>query len=366
MPMEAIALSASHMDRREFVRAAGIGAAAMWWAGLAVGQDPMARAPVMADEDETLTALAKKHTGQDATSVEELTWFDIYGDSGARYYSVRSEERESIVRVPPLDQANEETEYRSVIGRYVLDELRGRGLPAPLVLAVDRDLDIMDRPVAVTTRIPGRPWRHYEEVWATNPETPMPATGAEVGRYVRGLHEITAAQGFGPLDDDGVGRLESWAETRFSQDTAWAERAFARGNLQQDDFALVNAVIDKWAVECDIPQGRVLWMDDVMFGVMVDAQKRTVTGVCHAAAAASGDPDYELEWFAYYAEDTQSLMVPPEEFAEGYGRPYNERSTKRSFYRMSCYLCKLSWLPPGTERALDHHRKLMGIARMLS
>jgi hypothetical protein len=194
----------------------------------------------------------------------------------------------------------------------------------------------------------------------------MPATGEAVGRYLHGLHGIPTAHGFGPLDDDGVGALQSWAETRWSQDTAWAERALARGNLQQDDFSVVNAVIDKWAVECDIAEGRVLCMDDAMFGLMVDARKRTVTGVCHAAAAASGDPDYELEWFAYYAEDTDSLMVRPEEFGVGYGRPYDERSDKRSFYRMSCYLCKLRWLPLGSERAIDHRRKLMQIARMLS
>ena len=127
----------------------------------------------------------------------------------------------------------------------------------------------------------------------------------------------------------------------------------------------MTAVIDRWAPESDIPEGRVLWMDDIMFGVMVNAGKRTVTGLCHAAGAASGDPDYELEWFAYYHEDTHSLVTPPDEFAEGYGLPYSERSDKRAFYRMSCYLAKLSWLPVASQRALDHRRKLLATARRL-
>jgi hypothetical protein len=363
MPMEAIALSARHMDRREFVRAAGVGAAAILSAKPGAGQDVAPRAPVMADEDQAVAAIVEKHTGHVATSVEELTWFDVYGDATAQYYSVRCQEREYIVRVPPPNPADE---YRAVIGKYVLDELRARGLMAPLVCAIDRDCDNLGGPVAVTTRIPGRPWRHYEELWFQKPDLPMPATGAEVGRYVRGLHDIPAAGGFGPLDDEGVGLTESWTEACWSRDTKWAEAALARQNLSPEEFALVAAVIDERAPECDIPEGSVLWMDDIMFGMMVDSRKRTVTGVCHAASAASGDPDYELEWFAYYYEDTHSLIVPPDEFADGYGRAYNEKSDRRSFYRMSCYLCKLSWLPADSERALDHRRKLLGIAHRLS
>lgn len=355
----------SRIDRRQFVRAASIGAAVVASPIGAATQGAPARAPRAVGEDEALAAVVREHTGHDPTSVEELTWFDIYGDGTARYFSVRCEEREYIVRVPPAGQENGQADHCALIGTYVFDQLRARGLVAPHVLAVDRDCDTMDRPVAVTTRIPGRPWRHYEEVWFEHPDTAMPATGREVGEYVRGLHDIPAARGFGPLDDGGVGAVGSWAEACWSRDMGWAETALARQNLSPEEFALVAATIERWAVERDVAEGRILWVDDIMFGVMVDAGQRTVTGVCHAAAAISGDPDYELEWFAYYLEGTRSLVVPPDEFAEGYGRPYNEKSDKRSFYRMSCYLAKLSWLPVDSGRAMDHRRKLLEIARGL-
>ena len=358
------------MSRRDFVKAAGVGAVALS-ALPAAGQDAPARAPVMMrEEDEPIAALVKKHTGHEPTSVEELKWYQIYGDSDSTSYSVRCGEREYVVRVPARARAwamgslGLDADYHAVIGEYVCDALRERGLGAPIVYAVDRDCDIMDRPCSVASRIPGRPWRAYED---DGPEQRVaPATGQEVGRFVRGLHEIAPREGFGPVTDEGVGLMGSSSDLVWVLQQSRAEGARRRGAISDDEFKLTTKIIDRWAPQCDMDEGRILWMDDIMFGVLVDAQKRTATGVSHAVEAWSGDPDYELEWFAYYAEDTDAPIAPPDEFAEGYGRPYDEKCDKRSFYRMCCYLCKFAWLNMKTERAAHHRERFREIIERLA
>ena len=337
----------------------------------------------MTGEDEAVAAVVKKHTGHDATSVEKLNpgpwlWFDRYGDDSATYYSVRCVEREYVVRVPlrrfswGMAEYGLTDEYHAVIGRHLLDALCEAGQGAPIVYAVDRDCDFLDRPCAVSSRVPGRPWRYFETMRHDDPDRPpeerreAPATGQQMGTFVRALHNIRPLRGFGPLTDDGVGLVDSWSDWIGALTNALAQKVRDREAISGEESAEISAAIGKWAPECEIDEGRALWMDDIMFGLLVDATKRVVTGVSHAAAAWSGDPDYELEWFAYYDQDTGGLQYSVAEFAEGYGRPYDEQSDKRCFYRMSCYLAKLSWLPLETERAIDHRRKLMEIARMLA
>jgi len=64
---------------------------------------------------------------------------------------------------------------------------------------------------------------------------------------------------------------------------------------------------------------------------LADAERRAVTGVPHAAAAWPGDPRYELEHFAYCAEDTHRLIVPTAELPEALGRRCGEESGKERF-----------------------------------
>ena len=251
-------------------------------------------------------------------------------------------------------------EYHAVIGKYVLDAMREKGLGAPIVYAVDRDCDILDRPCSVASRVPGRPWRYFEKMWYDDPERPperwkdAPASGAEMGRFVKGIHDIRPVKGFGPVTDDGVGLLDSWPDWvgRFAHTCAKA--AHARGAISETQLTAAHAVIGKWSPQCHVDDGRILHMSDIMFAAMVDFDAQTVTGVPQAMEACSGDPDYELEWFAYYNEDTICLQHTSAEFAEGYGRPYDEKSDKRRFYRLSIYLCKFTWFNMSTDRATHH------------
>ena len=365
------------LTRRGFVGNAALGAAA---AATASGRSPAASAqearsrarPDIAPEDEALAALVEKHTGHEATSVELLPYFQVYGDGRGKNYSVRCDEREYVVRVPdravywPFGDLGLADEYHAVVGKYVLDELRKRGPWAPTVYAVDRDCDIMDRPCAVSARLPGRLWRHYEEVRKSKPDTPLPATGQSMGTFLKALHSIPAERGFGPMNDDGVGLLPDYVDFIQQAHQTWAEKAHKRGNLSDEELALSLDLIDRWAPECDIDQGHVVYFCDIMFFALVDALRRVVTGVSHAVEAWSADPDYELEWFAYYDEDRESPIVPADEFAEGYGRPYNEKSDKRSFLRACHYLCQLSWYDPKRKDVAHHRRKLADILKKLA
>jgi len=356
------------LTRREFIGRTALGASGLSVFGSQANADDRR---TISPEHEPIAAVVEKHTGRTATSVEELKWFHAYGDSNGTSYSVRCGKREYIVRVPrqarkwPLGDLGSEADYHAVIGKYVCTGLREQRLGAPIVYAVDRDCDILDRPCAVASRVPGRPWRYYEDLWRKHRITSPPAHGREMGRLVRGIHEIRPRRGFGPVTDDGVGLVDSWSDMIHTLFNTWAEKAFRRRAISEEQRSLADAVIDKWASQCDPTAGRILWMDDIMFGALVDAERRAVTGVSHAVGAWSGDPDYELEWFAYYREDTDSLTSPPEEFAEGYGRRYDEVSDKRRFYRMSIYLCKLTWLDMKTERAKQHRERLDRILRQL-
>jgi len=320
-----------------------------------------------------VAAVVRKHTGQKPTSVEMVwsqecpwPWFYGHGDDQSSNYSVRCKEREYMVRIPdasvPWTVAGVglPDEYHAVIGKYVLDALRERGLGAPIVYAVDRDCDILDRPCSIASRVPGRPWRYFEEMRHEDPDRPperrkdAPASGAELGRFVKGIHDIRPVKGFGPVTDGGVGLLGSWPDWvgKFSQNCGKA--ALARGAISKAQFVAAADIIEKWSPLCHVDGGRILHMSDIMFAAMVDFGSQTVTGVPQATEACSGDPDYELEWFAYYDEDTGGLDYSADEFAQGYGRPYNERSDKRRFYRLSIYLCKFTWFDMSTSRAKHH------------
>ena len=237
------------LTRREFVGNAALGAAAV---AAANGRSPATSAqeaptrarPDIGPEDEALAALGEKHTGREATSVELLPYFEVYGDGRGKNYSVRCDEREYVVRVPdkptywPFGDLALTDEYHAVVGKYVLDELRKRGPWAPAVYALDRDCDIVDRPCAVSSRLPGRLWRHYEEARKSKPDTPLPATGQSMGAFLKALHSIPVKRGFGPMNDDGVGLLPDYVDFIQQAHQTWAEKAHQRGNLSDEELVL--------------------------------------------------------------------------------------------------------------------------------
>jgi len=326
-------------------------------------------------EYDAVAQVVRKHTGHEATSVEAFSpngaqWYQSYGDAKSADYSVRCEQLEYVVRVPndalpwPMGYLGLTQEYHAVIGTYVLEGLRQAGLPAPAIYAVDRDCEILDRPVALTSRLPGRPWRYYEEVkrgrseaWDELDIDPS-VVGRQMGGFVKGLHGLKPIEGFGPLTDEGVGLMASWPEFIRTLFQGWARKAAHREAISESQLSAVSSVIDKWSEQCHLKQGYILHMSDIMSAALVDASTGAVTGVSQAAEAWSGDPDYELEWFAYYDQDAGGLQYSADEFARGYGRSYIDSSDKRLYYRMSIYLCKLTWLDATTTRGRHHQQHL--------
>lgn len=215
----------------------------------------------------------RRHLGAPPDAVRPLPGF-----VGNHNFSVRTAAGEYVVKAAAGDAV--------VIQEWVSHRVRRAGVPAPAVVAVDLDCDVLPLPFLVTERVPGAPVADGD------------GAAVEAGRLLRALHEVDM-EGYGYLrlpgtDGPGVpvGAQPTWADF-LAEPLSRLDAVVGRGLVDQAlADRLRRTVEEHLPLVAGIHQGALLHAD--LCPDHVYSRNGRVTGIIDWGDAAAGDPLFDL------------------------------------------------------------------------
>ncbi|MEQ7008198.1 phosphotransferase [Actinopolymorpha sp. B17G11] len=174
---------------------------------------------------------------------------------------------------------------------FVARTARDAGVPVPEILDLGDDTRLPGGSWILMGRVPGQQWDTR-----TLPEPATTVTINDLAEYLSRLHGVRLP-GYGWLDNGGRGTSPTWRAWMRSEAAESAKVLVAHDDLPASFPAEVDRVIR--AVVPDDVRPALLNADLGLSEIFVDPETGAVTGILDWAAAAIGDPLYDLATFAF-------------------------------------------------------------------
>jgi aminoglycoside phosphotransferase (APT) family kinase protein len=293
-------------------------------------------------EEQTVRAAVRRHLGSEVRAVEKLT-----GRAGRRVFIVRLPDREVVLKVLNARKS------RAVGCDFAVDALRRAGAPTPRVLAVDRsgryEGEFFDYPFLILEKAEGMPM----DQWLLERKPNLADRRAvlrRLGEILRRVHTVRVAKGWGNLDDDGIGRFNSWSEYLEGQrvrqadgrmvrtlNTAWLER---EALISPEERAGLDALVQPRSGSDGPADARLVHNDLTLKNVFLDPEDLRITAVLDLHNALAGDPALDLARFEYFYRGRGHLAG----LEAGYGELTEDFQRRRGPLLVFVLLEKIAWL----------------------
>ena len=283
------------------------------------------------------------------------------GGRHSNVFALESDRGDLILRICKGDQGyytryfpDRVDQARWVNQEWATREARRAGVPAPEIIATDRD-----RRLVVMHRLPGVAIDHEYEDWQG-----CPYDEEQFGAILKRLHAVEPT-GCGPIDDTGNALFLTWSDFLVAAATSAIATCLGRGSIPED---LGRELEKRWVPELEklsVSRPALLHMESLGFAnLMYDPKSRTVTGLLDYEDCIGGDPLFEMVWMRYYFEHdgADQVYFDFSRFEQGYGHVETD-SERALIYWPFTYLEKLRWIEPACSRAQSYWDRLRGLVK---
>ena len=259
--------------------------------------------PATRQEREAVDRATSHYLGAAPTEVARIT-----GHSGRQVFRVSLPDRDIVLKVLHARKV------RAVGCNFAVEGLTRAGVPTPQILAVDRSGrygsgDFFEYSFVIQEVVPGEPLDQW--VLEAKPSSEdLASILRRLGGLLRAIHSIEVAEGFGVVNDEGVGRYSSWYEhlsrSIVRQRSKLIVPVLAPDRLRDEGFISTRqaAVIDElFRADREVfrlSSARLLHNDLTLKNVFIDPERLEVTGIIDLHNAVAGDPALELARFRYF------------------------------------------------------------------
>lgn len=271
----------------------------------------------------------------------------LEGRTGRRVFFVELPDREVVLKVLNVRTS------RAVGCDFAVDSLRRAGVPTPRVLAVNRsrrhDSEFLDFPFLILEKAEGMPM----DRWLLERKPNLADRHAvlrQVGETLRKIHSLPVASGWGNLNDQGVGRFDSWAEYLEKNRVRQADGRLVRpldSEWLQREARLTAAERARLAALFERPDGfggpaapRLVHNDLTLKNIFLDPDRLEVTAVLDLHNALAGDPALDIARFEYFYRGRGHLAS----LRVGYGATDEAFERRRLHLLLFVLLEKTAWL----------------------
>lgn len=271
----------------------------------------------------------------------------LEGRAGRRVFFVELPDREVVLKVLNARKS------RAVGCDFAVDSLRQAGVPTPRVLAVDRsgrhEGEFLDFPFLVLEKAEGMPM----DRWLLERKPNLADRHAvlrQVGEILRRIHSLPVASGWGNLNDEGVGRFDSWAEYLEENRVRQADGRLVRtlDSVWMEREALLSAAErSRLAAIFERPDGfegpaapRLVHNDLTLKNIFLDPDELVVTAILDLHNALAGDPALDIARFEYFYRGRGHLVS----LRSGYGATDEAFERRRLHLLLFVLLEKSAWL----------------------
>ena len=305
--------------------------------------------PATEQEREAVERAASHYLGVAPTRVERIS-----GHSARQVFRVSLPDRDVVLKVLHARKV------RAVGCNFAVEGLTRAGVPTPQILAVDRSGrygagDFFEYSFLIQEVVPGEPLDRWVLEAKPSSEELAPIL-RRLGRLLRAIHSIEAAEGFGVVNDEGVGRYSTWYEhlsrsivrqlSKRIVPVLSPDRLRDEGFISARQAAVIDELFrpDREVFRLSLP--RLLHNDLTLKNVFIDSGRLEVTGIIDLHNAVAGDPALELARFRYFYRGRGYL----DPLVEGYGDWGDDFRQRQSLYLVFVLLEKIAWLEGQEEK----------------
>ncbi len=305
--------------------------------------------PVTAEESLAVQGAIDRHIGAQVKAIRKLN-----GQSGRNVYLVEIPGREVVLKVLDARKA------RAVGCQFAADSLLKVGVPTPRVLAADRDGrygrgKFFDFPFVIQERVGGL----AVDQWLLQLKPDQQAVRSvmrQIGQHLRRIHSVVPPDGYGLINDEGIGRFNSWSQFIQNQMVRSGKGEYVKivdfDNLTRQGLISElnkNRLEEIFCSESKIfeySDARLVHNDLTLKNIIINPESLNVAAFLDLHNAISGDPALDLARFKYFYRDRDYF----DSLRCGYGKIDNNFHRRQTLMFVFVLLEKINWLVGREQR----------------